>query len=576
MTDPHTSGLASPRIRGLLLVLLALLAMGWMLGNQFVQDDAGVMVDNALLRSWSGVWEAFTASYWPPRNSHELYRPLSIAWYTIQWQLGGGEPTLFRLVSLALYAAVTLAVWRLLLQLVPPGAAWLGAALFAVHPVHTEALVIAVNQSELIVALCLAVAIQLRISADRDPRRSRRNGALIWLLFVLALFTKEHALVLIPLLWVADLALDPAAWRTRLRQWGVHTLLLIVTAALFWMLRTRILGGGAGTQVAEALEGSSMAGRAWTMLGVPAEWLRLLVWPAHLQSDWNLLEWVPTAGWSLRETAGAAALLAWGAGVLAAWRRRPVTAFGLLWIGVALAPVTNILIPSGIILAERTLFLPSIGFVMVIADLAGWSATQEIARRRIARLAAVLGVGVLLVAGTARSAMRMGDWYNRPIFLAVQSVDAPLSWRVHLALGFLYTDLGRPDQARLEFRRSLALRADTPLALKSVADRMRRDKGDCAGPVLLYDELLKVLPGRSDVRGSQVACLLHLGRYGEARAEAERGIALGLDADFFRYVTGVADSAVTARAPAGTVRLRSVGRGATDVGPRPRVNAGAQ
>ena len=128
-------------------MLLALLAMVWMLGNQFVQDDAGVMVDNALLRHWSGVWEAFASSYWPPRDSHELYRPLSIAWYTIQWQLGGGAPTLFRLVSLALYAAVTLAVWRLLLQLVPPGAAWVGAALFAVHPVHTEALVIAVNQS---------------------------------------------------------------------------------------------------------------------------------------------------------------------------------------------------------------------------------------------------------------------------------------------------------------------------------------------------------------------------------------------------------------------------------------------
>ena len=36
---------------------------------------------------------------------------------------------------------------------------------------------------------------------------------------------------------------------------------------------------------------------------------RLLVWPAHLQGDWNLLEWVPTRGWTLRETAGAIALI---------------------------------------------------------------------------------------------------------------------------------------------------------------------------------------------------------------------------------------------------------------------------
>jgi len=547
-----------------------------MLGNQFVQDDAGVMVDNALLRHWSGVWEAFSASYWPPRDSHELYRPLSIAWFTVQWQLGGGAPLLFRCVSLALYAGVTLAVWRLLLLVAPPGAAWLGAALFAVHPVHTEALAIAVNQSELIVALCVAMALHLRITADRDPTRTRRHGALIWLLFLVAVFTKEHALVLIPLLWVADLALDPAAWRTRVRQWGLHTLVLILTAAAFWAIRTRILGGGTGTQIAEALEGSTMLGRAYTMVGVPAEWLRLLVWPAHLQSDWNLLEWVPTAGWSLRETAGAATLVAWVAGVAAAWRRRPVAAFGLLWIGAALAPVTNILIPSGILLAERTLFLPSIGFVIVLADLAGWFETRPAALDRRERAGAALIVGCLIAAGAARSATRMGDWTNRPIFLAVQSVDAPLSWRVHLSLGFLYVDLGRNDQARLEFRRALRLRADTPLALKSVADRMRRDKGDCAGPVILYDELLTVLPGRSDIRGSQVACLLYMARYTEARAEAERGVALGLDADYFRYVAGVADSAVAAGAPARSVRLRPVGHGATDVDTRRLSNGAAQ
>lgn len=568
LTDPVPSPTPSRRVRGLLLVLLALLAMGWMLGNQFVQDDSGVMVGNPLLRNWSGVWEAFSASYWPPRDSHELYRPLSIAWYTVQWQLGGGAPLFFRLVSLALYAGVTLAVWRLLLLVAPPNAAWVAAALFAVHPVHTEALAIAVNQSELIVALCVTLAIHLRVTADRDPTTTRQHGALIWLLFVVAIFTKEHALVLIPLLWVADLALDPAAWRTRLRQWGAHTLLLVITAAAFWAIRTRILGGGTGTQIAEALEGSGMLGRAYTMLGVPAEWLRLLVWPAHLQSDWNLLEWVPTATWSLRETAGAAALVAWGAGVAAAWRRRPVAAFGLLWIGAALAPVANILIPSGIILAERTLFLPSIGFVMVLADLAGWIETRPTPLGRWPRLAALLGVGLLLVMGATRSAMRMGDWENRPIFLMMQSVDAPLSWRVHLSLGFLNVDLERPDQARLEFRRALALRPDAPLVLKSVADRMRRDKGDCAGPVILYDELLKILPGRSDLRGSQVACLLYLGRYAEARAEAERGVARGLDADYFRYATGVADSAAAAGAPARTVRLKPVGRGATDVDTR--------
>src|SRR5437868_5802988 len=155
------------------LVVLACLTMGNVLPNLFARDDLGVLMATTLKTHWSGVFHAFSAAYWPPADSGELYRPLTIAWMTVQWQLGGGHPLLFRIVTLALYAGATLSVWALLRRIVHPAAAWMGAALFAVHPVHVEAVVESVSQSELIVAslLCWAVALHLDANAGRQEVR---------------------------------------------------------------------------------------------------------------------------------------------------------------------------------------------------------------------------------------------------------------------------------------------------------------------------------------------------------------------------------------------------------------------
>lgn len=574
MNSPSTDSPSRTELgAGFALLALALLSMGWILPNRYVQDDAGVISTNPMLHHWGALWKAFTVPYWPPVTSHELYRPLSSAGYAVQWMIGGGSAQLFRVVSLLLYAGTVLMVWRLLRRLGPPGAAWIGAALFAVHPVHVESVALAVNQSELVVAILLMLAVNWKIGADRGETPQSRASVLIWVVFTIGVFVKEHTLVLPGLLIAADLCLAPAGdpVGARWKRWRGTYAGLVVTGLLFWYIRGRVLGPGAGTDPAEALVGAGLLERSATMIGVAAEWLRLFLWPAHLQSDWNLLEWTPTVAWSLRETAGACAVIAFVAAGAAAWRRRPVAAFGLAWMAVALAPVSNVLIPSGIVLAERTLFLASVGFVIVLADLSAlgdrWLERYEVRTRKLAQAGLVLLIGL----GAVRSGIRTGDWRTRWMYLTTQMLDAPTSWRARIAYAMLLADIGDTAQARLEVRVTLGFRPDLPLAPKPIVDRLRLETGNCRGPVLAYDEMLALVPGRSDVRGSLTACLLFLGDYATARKVAEGGIALGLNADYFRYVVGVADSAARAGATAGTVRLRPIGNDATVVG-TPRVD----
>jgi len=571
MTDPISSPTRSRLERwGMPIALLGLafMAMGNIIPNHFVRDDNGLIFGNELVHHWSGVVRAFGAAYWPPEDSGELYRPLSIAWLTVQWQIGGGRELIFRLVSVAAYGASCLAVWALLKRLTTPAAAWVGAALFAVHPVHVEAMVEAVSQSESIVAtlLCWAAAVHIDANAGRLP--VGRASSLASLCFAIALLFKEHALVLIALFPAIDLMVDagPGTWVARWRQWRAHYGALVLIAAIFWVTRGIVLGSGAGTHPAEAVAGDLLE-RTRTMAGVPAEWLRLFLWPAHLQDEWSLLEWVPTTTWTLRETAGLIALLSLVLATGLAWRRRAVLAFGLIWMGICLGPVANILMPTGVVIAERTLFLPSVGLAIVIASLVSLLEFEGRPVRPVWRVAGLTLFGGLLGLGIVRSVLREVDWRNSIIW-SVRSIElAPLSWRTHLSYGMVLASAGDSLGAQREVRAAMALRPDDALMVKRIADQERLLAGDCFGPVLVYRELVARFPGRSDARASFVACLAKLGRYAEAQRVAEAGVAAGPNADFYAVVARRAGIAMREKTPVGKWRVIYPFGNATQIGP---------
>ena len=160
---------ASPHA-GSSLTGIALLAIGASvdsLPNIFVQDDIPVVLKNLDNHSLNEPWTAFTRPYWPKPFSPDLYRPLMSLGLAAQWVAGGGSPVVFRVTSILLYAASAVAFFWLAAILLPIEAAWVAAALFAVHPVHVEAVAVAVNQGELIVGLIAALWVGLYVRARR-------------------------------------------------------------------------------------------------------------------------------------------------------------------------------------------------------------------------------------------------------------------------------------------------------------------------------------------------------------------------------------------------------------------------
>ncbi len=534
--------------------LAASLAGFW---NVFAHDDVSMIAENLRLQSLSNAGEILTSPYWPPPYAPELYRPVASLLLTLQYAIGDGAPVVFRVVSYLLYAWVAVALFGLAKSFLPRRVAIAVAVLFAAHPVHVEAVALGVNQGELMVGLLAVFMVGYYVKARRAGDLEIHDWVVLASLYATAALTKENGFILPGLLLAADLTLvnDRPLREEVGRLWRGRLVLAGVGAALI-ALRTAVLAGNfVGTFTAEALTGLTLSQRALTMLQVVPMWFRLLTWPAHLQVDYSPNEINASTHFGSAEAAGLAVLLS---AVAIAWwarKRAPLVTFGLAWCAVALIPVSNVLVPTSVVLAERTLFLPSIGFLLAAGGLGAyllgnpkWPALHN---RRLL----VGACSVVALLGIARSAERHTVWRNNAHLWLVSVNDAPNSYRVQRAHGDALFALGDTAGAIHEYNRAIAA-SPTPWRIRFELAMRLRDMGKDTAALAQLRMSVAENSRQSDANVQLAATLLAVGRYKEAKLAAIMIIAEGnADTTDLREIEQAADSAAAVEAPAGTIRM---------------------
>lgn len=550
----------SPALARLALIGLCLASTVTNLRNHFSQDDIPVIERNPVVHTLARPVEFFTQSYWPKPFPPALYRPLATMGFAAQWALGGGRPWVFRATSILLYAAGGLLLYQLALAMLPPLAAWLVAAFFLVHPVHVEAVAVAVNQSEIVVGLLAAAVVAFYLRLRKRARFKPTDGLALFGLYLVATLFKESGLMLIGLIVAAEVTVvaDPRPIRNRLKDIRPLLLVMLLGAATFFAIRTAALKGDpVGTFTAEALADQSIGGRALTMLGVVPEWFRLLLWPAHLQGDYSPREIETAVTWGFGQTEGALLLILVLAVAIACRRKRPVVTLGIFWAAVGIFPVSNVVVPTGIVLAERTLYLASLGLMLAIGGLAAIVIERLAAAGRPARLLAAGVVVAVLAMGTTRSASRQRVWQDQFTFWHQTTIDAPMSYRAHHALAQLLFQIGARQWAEREYKMAIVLYPKQWGALFDLANKFRLN-GMCEQAADYYRQTLLLEPEHESARTSLIACFLYLGRYADARAESREGVSYASRpprVKLFQRLFEVSDSALTAHSAPGTVRL---------------------
>lgn len=531
-----------------LVVLFVLASSLTGLTNGFAYDDRWIVVENARVHALRAPWRLFAETYWPNARGAALYRPLTILAYTFEWVAGRGRPLLFHAVNITLYAALAVLVLRLALELLPRLAAVVAAILFAVHPVHVEAVGNVVGQAELWAALFVVAAVVVYLRERRDGLALTGRGSLIIAaLYVTGMFFKEHVIVLPALLVAAETTVvrDVRPWRTRADELLTFLIRLALLATLFLAARTAVLSDVAGDIPHPSLQRRSMGARALIMLGLVPEIGRLLVWPARLYADYSPQLVYARASWGPEPASGVLLIVCTALLALLCRRRAPLVTFAILWLVLALVPVANILLPTGILIAERTLLLPSVAVVLVAAVGVTVLADRIRALPRPARMLAVGAVVMVVVAGTAHSAERQRSWKDNETVFTTLASDAPRNFRSHYSLGGLLFEQHRPLEGEREWRLAIALLPDYHAVRIDLAHKYR-EAHVCQAAIPEYERALAIEPDQPLARAGLVACHLELRQWTTARTEARVAIAGGLYRRAFDYMIEVADSALVA------------------------------
>jgi hypothetical protein len=479
-------------IAPLVVAAAAALSYANALANGFALDDNDVIARNPLAHTLSGTIRSFAHSYWPETTKAGQYRPLTIASFAIDWCVSHGSTAWLHAVNVGWHVLACLLVWRLLATMLSPGGAILGALVFAVHPVHVEAVANLVGRSEL---MCAAFV----LAALLAHRRGR------WMavpLYAAALASKETGITFLGLAAAGDLLLGwgrgpapasaqgtPTGAPPLAHRWPLYAAYAGVTA-LYGAALVLVFSGMPMVRIAAPWQHSSTEARWLTAVGNVAEYLRLMVVPIHLHVDYMPQVITIAQSMTVRVLLGALLIAASAALVVRVRRTAPAIAFAIVTFAIAVAPVANLFFASGVVVAERTLYLPSVGFAIVI----GWLWERRSAIRVKAAMPMV--ATALVVAYAARSWTRTPIWRDNKTAIVASLHDEPESYRAHERAADVFEREGDTAAALHEYQIARGLYGRDPYLYQAAAWMLvhRGDSGAAAAEALL-DSARQIEPG---------------------------------------------------------------------------------
>ncbi len=431
--------------------VVALLTYILALGNGFAFDDVVLIPNDA--RVINGQLGALlTTSYWNDA-ALALYRPFTSLTFGLDWFVAPNSPAWFHFTNIIWHVIASVLVYALLRRYFASGAALVGALLFAAHPVHVEAVANIVGRAELIATSFVLGACLLW---SRIQLRAAR-ASVIAVLYFLALCAKEGAVMLPALLVLVDFA--DGEWSVRTigayaRRRAPEFVALIAALTVYLLIRASVLEGLAPTKVDPSLE---VVQNDWhRVLTALQAWplaFKLLVFPWTLLADYGPQILLPIAEWNSLAVLGGTLILALaGGGLLALWKGERMAALGLLWYPITILPVSNLLIPIGVVLAERTLYLPSVALSFLLAAFYAWSVRRGKLRRAVPAVSAVI-----LVLFAVRSMARVPEWQSTDSILFALVRDRPDAFRGQWHVARDHREHGRVEGALASYDQAFRL-----------------------------------------------------------------------------------------------------------------------
>ena len=520
-----TFGMSRRRHGLCLLILVACSLVPYLnsLRNDFVYDDINQILVNPYVRDFHHLREIFTSSVWSFmgdfRGSSNYYRPVMSLGYLFCYQVFGPHALAFHMANLVANLGVVLLLFAVTLKMFRSApVAMVAACTFALHPIHSEAVnwIAAITELELAFFYLLTFWIFLAIARPAG----RSLVALQFVMagsFVLALLSKEQSLTL-PVIasiyehFVREDRAETTTIQKFLRYGGLWLL-----AIIYLLIRARYLGGFAPSLDRPGWAADDLLVSALALFG---HYCWKLLWPVELCAYYLLPSDVTAIyPWALGGV-GALATCGIAFAVLRKFSRQ--AAFGVLWFLVTLAPVLNVRWMASNPLAERYLYLPSVGVCWVVgwAGVQAWGCLAALGSRW--RYSLVLAGSLIVSLYAARIVARNRDWRDNVTFYRATLAVSPGAYYIHNNLGTIYWGQGNIPAAEQEWRTALRLAPSSEYALHNL--------GLVANARRLYPEAESLFVRALAIRPNYMDAHLDLGMTYEAMGKLEEAESQFLEA----------------------------------------------
>lgn len=430
----------------LIIIIAGFLVFGSTLSFDFAYDDLGVIVSNPNVQSFDKFWETLSLPYWSgEKNANVVYRPISSWSFIINNVMGGRDPNIFHLTNVILHISVGILVFILLLNYgVQHFAALCIALLFLIHPVQSEAVANIVGRTGILATLFMIWG--LLVYEKKRP---------YWMpvFFLLALLSKESAIIFPGLLGIREI------FRTNKhskKTFGIVAIGLSLALIFYFLLRHHATGaffqGQPTPFIDNPLVGLPFGVRIRTALWVFALYLQKIIWPLNLSADYSFNQ-ISIVGtwWDWHWIPGLVAVIVLFILIL----NRRIHKFirigaGFYLVGFSLT--SNLILPITNIMAERFLYFPIIGFLLMVYG--GLTSVQL--RSRLFQLSTATLICILGFVGYLRSQV----WVNNDILFTSLVKSAPNSARANYLFSLTLAGNKYEDQAKFFALRSVHIYPD--------------------------------------------------------------------------------------------------------------------
>ncbi len=449
-------------------VIIILTALSYFntLNNSFVYDDNTYVVENRQIRSASNILKAFISSYPPDAKGQGLYRPLVTISYIFDYAVWGLNPKGFHLTNLILHIITSIIIYLLALEIIKTQ--WPSAVVgivFALHPVHTEAVTWVVGRAEVMAGLFYFLSFLLYIKAGKSESFKNRLFIASNTSFFLALISKEIAITLPILLFAYDYFFSKWQDNSEIIRWLKNRYLFyIILTFAYIIIRYVVLGAFGPQKNLYFTPDVGLYERFLTIIVVIGYYISLLFLPLSLTVDYVFPK-IASLNLPVLIYGG---MLIFSLSIISfSYKMSKRLSFAILFFYITLLPVSNIM-PIGELIAERFLYIPLISFALLI----GISTDYFFIRFSPRFLRIIISIPLILLAlfYSLLTISRNYDWKDAFTLWKSTIYTTPASSVAHNNLGVEYAKKEDHVDAIVEYKKAIELSPRYSHALANLGD----------------------------------------------------------------------------------------------------------